>query len=68
MGGASGPMTARFFRPFTLPGFDEVLPAGEYGMEAELPAPTTHPRPESCRASDLVHLHPRISHPTCGGL
>ena len=28
--------TAVFLRPFVIPGFDGVLPAGEYDFEAEL--------------------------------
>ena len=63
MGRASDRTTTNFSRPFTLPGFDEVLPAGEYGLETELAAPSDHLRPESWRASVLVHLHPRMSHP-----
>jgi hypothetical protein len=52
-----------FSRAFTLPGFDETLPAGEYDIEAELAAPVDHLNPGDWKASVLVHLHPRKSHP-----
>ncbi|WP_299961071.1 hypothetical protein [uncultured Roseobacter sp.] len=52
-----------FDRPFNLPGFDEKLPAGEYDIETELASPPDHKDPEAWKASVLVHLHPRVSHP-----
>lgn len=55
--------TATFSRAFTLPGFDEMLPAGEYDIETELAAPVEHLNPDDWKASVLVHLHPRESHP-----
>ena len=55
--------TAIFVRPFTVPGFSETLPAGEYDIETELSAPPNHLDPESWKASVVVHLHPRASHP-----
>lgn len=55
--------TAIFMRPFTFPDFDETLPAGEYDLETELSAPPNHLDPDSWKASVLVHLHPRMSHP-----
>lgn len=61
--GASGRTTTIFSRRFTLPGFDEILPAGEYDLETELAAPSDDLSPENWRASVLVHLHPRMSHP-----
>jgi hypothetical protein len=54
---------AVFARPFTVPGFGEMLPAGEYEIETELASPPGHPDPEAWKASILVKLHPRISHP-----
>lgn len=54
---------AVFDRPFKLPGFDETLPAGEYGIETELASPPDHKDPEAWKASVVVHLHPRLSHP-----
>ncbi len=54
---------AVFSRPFIVPGFGETLPAGEYDIETELASPPGHLDPEAWRASVLVKLHPRISHP-----
>lgn len=54
---------AVFDKPFKLPGFDETLPAGEYDIETELVSPPDHKDPEVWKASVVVHLHPRISHP-----
>ena len=54
---------AVFARPFTVPGFDETLPAGEYEIETELVSPPDQKDPEAWKASVLVKLHPRISHP-----
>ncbi|MFZ7092659.1 hypothetical protein [Primorskyibacter sp. 2E233] len=54
---------AVFARPFTVPGFDETLPAGEYDIETELSSPPDHHNPEIWKASVMVHLHPRTSHP-----
>jgi len=54
---------AIFSRPFTVPGFAETLPAGEYEIETELVPPPDQRDPEAWRASVLVKLHPRISHP-----
>ena len=55
--------TAVFLRPFVIPGFDEVLPAGEYAFEAELEAPTGFSNPESWMASVLIHLRPKAKSP-----
>lgn len=55
--------TATFSRPFRVPGFDEMIPAGDYAVETELRAPIDHLEPENWKASVLVHLHPRKSHP-----
>lgn len=55
--------TVTFSRAFTLPGFDEMLPAGEYDIETELAAPVDHLNPDDWKASVLVHLHPRKTHP-----
>lgn len=54
---------AVFARPFTVPGFGETLPAGEYEIETELVSPPDHLHPEAWKASVQVKLHPRISHP-----
>ena len=54
---------AVFSRPFTVPGFDETLPAGEYEIETELVSPPDQQDPAAWKASVLVKLHPRISHP-----
>ncbi len=54
---------AVFARPFTVPGFNETLPAGEYEIETELVSPPGHLDPEVWKASVLVKLHPRVSHP-----
>lgn len=54
---------AVFDRPFSLPGFDETLPAGEYYVETELGPPPDHKDPEAWRASVVVQLHTRDSHP-----
>lgn len=54
---------AIFSRPFTVPGFAETLPAGEYEIETELVPPPDQRDPEAWRASVFVKLHPRISHP-----
>ncbi|MBD3624840.1 MAG: hypothetical protein HUJ24_05570 [Rhodobacteraceae bacterium] len=54
---------AVFSRPFVVPGFGETLPAGEYDIETELCSPPGHLDPEAWKASVLVTLHPRISHP-----
>lgn len=63
MGYLTSKTTAVFSRPFTVPGFDETLPAGEYDIETELCSPPDHLDPEAWKASVLVHLHPRMSHP-----
>jgi hypothetical protein len=54
---------AVFSRAFTVPGFAETLPPGEYEIETELVPPLDHKYPEAWKASVLVKLHPRISHP-----
>jgi len=54
---------AVFARPFTVPGFAETLPAGEYEIETELVSPPDQKNPEAWKASVLVRLHSRISHP-----
>lgn len=54
---------AVFSRPFTIPGFAEMLPAGEYEIETELVSPPDQQDPEAWKASVLVKLHPRTSHP-----
>ena len=54
---------AVFDRPFKLAGFDETLPAGEYDIETELASPPDHKDPQAWKASVVVRLHPRASHP-----
>lgn len=54
---------AVFSRPFTIPGFGETLPAGEYDIETEMVSPPDHMHPEAWKPSVLVKLHPRTSHP-----
>lgn len=54
---------AIFQRAFSLPGFAEMLPAGEYDLETEILAPPDHLDPDCWKASVLVRLHPRKSHP-----
>jgi hypothetical protein len=54
---------AVFSRPFTVPGFAETLPAGEYEIETELVSPPDQQDPAAWKASVLVKLHHRISHP-----
>jgi hypothetical protein len=58
-----GKSIAVFSRPFRLSGFDEILPAGEYDIETELNSPPDHLDPAGWKASVLVHLKPRTSHP-----
>lgn len=54
---------AIFSRPFSVPGFDETLPAGEYDIETELRAPPDQHNPDAWKASVFVRLHTRESHP-----
>lgn len=54
---------AVFSRPFSVPGFDETLPAGEYEIETESASPPDQQDPEAWKASVLVKLHSRTSHP-----
>jgi len=63
MQGPISKSTAIFERPFSIPGFDELLPAGEYDLETEIDAPPDHLDPEKWKASVLVRLHARGSHP-----
>lgn len=55
--------TISFQRPFSLPGLDEMLSEGDYEVEVELSAPSGHLDPVSWKASVVVRLHPRASHP-----
>jgi len=54
---------AVFARPFCLPGFGETLPAGSYDIETELVPPPGHSDPDGWKASVVVTLHSRMSHP-----
>lgn len=55
--------TAVFLRPFQLPSFNEVLPAGEYEIESEVPALLDRIEPGNWTSSVQVRLHPRDTHP-----
>lgn len=55
--------TVVFSHPFTVPGFEETLPAGDYEVETEISAPPDRIDPEHWKASVLVHLHARKTHP-----
>ncbi|RBW60428.1 hypothetical protein [uncultured Ruegeria sp.] len=54
---------AVFARPFSVPDFDERLPAGEYDIETELCSPPDQLHPEVWKASVAVRLHSPASHP-----
>lgn len=54
---------AVFSRSFTVPGLAEMLPAGEYEIETELASPPDRQNPEAWKASVLLKLHPKSSHP-----
>ncbi|SIT18302.1 hypothetical protein SAMN05421759_12919 [Roseivivax lentus] len=54
---------AIFSQPFNVPGFDETLPAGEYGIETELMPPPNQRDPDAWKASVILTLHPRTTHP-----
>jgi hypothetical protein len=60
---ASIKTTAVFTRPFELPGFNEILPAGEYEIEAPAPEPLDGIKPGTWPTVVLVHLHNRPSYP-----
>jgi hypothetical protein len=55
--------TVTFARPFHLPSFGEQLPAGDYDIETELSAPPDHRDPGKWKASVMIVLHPRSTHP-----
>jgi hypothetical protein len=55
--------TVTFARPFDLPSFGEQLPAGDYDIETELSAPPDHRDPGRWKASVMIVLHPRPTHP-----
>ena len=50
-------------RPFSVPGFAGMLPAGEYEIETELTSPPDHADPAAWKASVLVKLRPGTSQP-----
>lgn len=54
---------AVFAQPFRVPGFDETLPAGAYEIETEEFAPPDQLDPDAWKASVMVKLHTRQSHP-----
>jgi hypothetical protein len=51
---------AVFLKPFVVSGLDEVLPAGDYRVEAEVRVPGD---PRGWKAQVLLHLHPTSSSP-----
>ncbi len=53
---------ATFSRPFTLPGCDETLPAGDHEIETEQCPPPDHLSPEAWKASVILRLRSRRSH------
>ena len=55
--------TVTFARPFHLPSFGEPLPAGDYDIETELSAPPDYREPGKWKASVMIALHPRSTHP-----
>jgi hypothetical protein len=55
--------TVTFARPFDLPSLGEQLPAGDYDIETELCAPPDHRDPGRWKASVMIVLHPRSTHP-----
>lgn len=55
--------TAIFLRAFELPSFNEPLPPGEYEVETQISPPSAGVSPDAWKASVLVRLHPRTSHP-----
>ncbi|WP_192877785.1 hypothetical protein [Paracoccus sp. SY] len=55
--------TAIFLRAFELPSFNEILPPGEYEVETQFSPPSAGVSPDAWKASVLVRLHPRTSHP-----
>ena len=65
MAGPLLPTTARFARPFRLPGFAALLPAGDYDVETETLGPPDPGQRDRGTAADhvLVRLHPRTPHP-----
>lgn len=63
MEGLTRRTTAVFANAFTVPGFSETLPSGEYELETELSAPPNHLDPDSWEASVVVHLHPSKGDP-----
>jgi hypothetical protein len=63
MGELTSKTIAVFSQAFTVPGFAEMLPPGEYEIETELASPPGQEDPATWKASVLVKLHPRISHP-----
>ncbi len=63
MGNSNRQSVAVFSNPFTIPSFNETLPAGEYDIETELSSPPDHQHPEMWKPSVIVTLHQRESHP-----
>lgn len=55
---------AVFAQPFSVPGFDETLPAGAYEIETEHFPPPGQLDPDAWRASVMVKLHTRNAQPS----
>jgi hypothetical protein len=52
-----------FLHAFTLPGFDEVLPPGDYDILSEAGAHFDPANPVACSGRAQVRLHARRAHP-----
>jgi hypothetical protein len=52
-----------FVHAFTLPGFDEVLPPGDYDIQSEAGAHFDPANPVACSGRGQVRLHARRAHP-----
>lgn len=55
--------TVTFRRPFVLGGFDEMLPAGAYGVETDEELLEGISFPVYRRTLTLIHLHAKPDHP-----
>ncbi len=61
MQGLTRKTTAVFSGPFSVPGFDETLPAGKYDIETELCSPPDSRQPDVWKASVVIKLQPGAS-------
>lgn len=62
MTGPTHRIIAVFSAPFSVPGLDETLPAGEYEIETELSSSPDPRHLDVWKASVVVKLHPDASH------